>query len=174
MKEGKNRYLLFVIVIIGIAMISYGTFSWLDSKPKEDNPANEKKDNNELEPKEPKKEDVQNNLVGKYVNNQYEGDYFILNADGTAEATIVFSGDHDEGAKSYFTKDELTYTFYYSDDAVMVELVPDESLDEVYKQWFGKEGSYYYHGKLINGVYEFESINGSAVATPGSNKYVKK
>lgn len=114
------------------------------------------------------------NIVGKYVNDKFDGDYIELFADGTASAPIIFSGEHDENAKSFFTKDELTYKLTYGDDIVYLELIPNESLDAVYKQWFGEDGQYYYVGKLVNGVYQFESVNGSPVATPGENKYIKK
>ena len=114
------------------------------------------------------------NIVGKYVNDKFDGDYIELFADGTAAAPIIFSGEHDENAKSFFTKDELTYKLTYGDDIVYLELIPNESLDAVYKQWFGEDGQYYYVGKLVNGVYQFESVNGSPVATPGENKYIKK
>lgn len=114
------------------------------------------------------------NIAGKYVNDKFDGDYIELFADGTASAPIIFSGEHDENAKSFFTKDELTYKLTYGDDIVYLELIPNESLDAVYKQWFGEDGQYYYVGKLVNGVYQFESVNGSPVATPGENKYIKK
>ena len=118
-----------------------------------------------------KKESVPKEIIGEYFNDKFDKDYFSLFADGGAEAFLY---PDVSISKVYFVKDELTYKLNYVGDKAYVELVPTDSLDEMYKPRFGKDGSYYYVGKLINGEYVFEVVNPTPVATPGENKFIKK
>ena len=115
-----------------------------------------------------KLEKVPDNIVGKYVNNEFDEDYFVLNSDGTAEATWYSGCSSDCGdVKDYFEKNELTFKLTYNDDnSVTLELQP---LDKIYEGMFKP-----YIGKKVNNVYYFEVTVPTPVANPGETKYIKK
>lgn len=111
-------------------------------------------------------ETIPQNLAGKYVNNTFSKDYFILNSDGTAEKSYIIGSSEDNGMKDYFNNNELTFEIIYQNNNMTIEFIPKDSK---YKEWFSP-----LLGIKNNNQYYFEVTEPTVVATPGETKYIKE